>query len=156
MKIKWNNGMQFAIVNVESNQCANQSATNQKVNPKFYYIIERSEMFDHSKPSLFEMYLKEKAAIELVHNCATESLGTESMANLESSLRVLASNRGIEIEIETAEEKAEKKLESDAKELCKLRCKSFGQIYHWCSIDESNKEGYREMIRAGVKLPSNG
>jgi len=42
--------------------------------------------------------------------------------------------------------------ESKAKELCKARCDAFGHPFGWDTLPEEKKQGYRNMVKAGVGI----
>ena len=201
--IEWQDGMQYAVVCNITNECLRQ-LKNLPVQHYFrFYIVERSEMFDHSKPCVKDAEIILNAlADEQIKNLGAEAAAKKDFTEHEKSLglennytseditpigdleqmAVMATLRkmrgeyleslydsnwsgadGTHLDLalfhrkaETPEKQAAKKLESDAMELCKLRCKYFGKTFHWKALGESNKEGYRAMIRAGIKLPSNG
>jgi hypothetical protein len=48
------------------------------------------------------------------------------------------------------EQKAVKELDEKAAELCKARCDAFGYAFDWDALPEDKKQGYRNMIKAGV------
>ena len=50
------------------------------------------------------------------------------------------------------EQKAVKELDEKAAELCKARCDAFGYTFDWDALPEDKKQGYRNMIKAGVVL----
>jgi len=53
---------------------------------------------------------------------------------------------------DTEEQKAVKELDEKAAELCKARCDAFGYAFDWDALPEDKKQGYRNMIKAGVVL----
>jgi len=53
---------------------------------------------------------------------------------------------------QTAEQKADKELNEKAAELYKARCDAFGYTFDWDALAGGKKQGYRNMIKAGVVM----